>query len=75
VLTRIEEEKRQTQEQANIEKILMPIVSALSAELPKVQNKYVGLLRTNLEEIAAPFISQLSHQHQSLTLTEVKTCK
>jgi hypothetical protein len=53
----------------------MPIVSALSAELPKVQNKYVGLLRTNLEEIAAPFISQLSHQHQSLTLTEVKTCK
>ena len=52
----------------------MPIVSALSAELPKVQRKYVELLRINLEEIAAPFISQLSHQHQSLTPTEVKIC-
>jgi hypothetical protein len=32
----------------------MPIVRALSAELPNVQIKYVELLRTNLEEIAAP---------------------
>jgi len=76
VLARIEEEKKGIHKniQANVEKILMPIVSALSAELPKVQRKYVELLRTNLEEIAAPFISQLSHRHQSLTPTEVKIC-
>ena len=76
VLVRIEEEKKGIHKniQANVEKILMPIVSALSAELPKVQRKYVELLRTNLEEIAAPFISQLSHRHQSLTPTEVKIC-
>jgi DNA-binding CsgD family transcriptional regulator len=76
VLARIEEEKKDLQKnvQANVDKIVMPIVSALAAELPKVQRKYVELLRTNLEEITAPFISRLSLQHQSLTPTEVKIC-
>jgi DNA-binding CsgD family transcriptional regulator len=60
--------------QANVDKIVLPILSALSAELPKVQRKYVELLRTNLEEITAPFVSRLSHHHQSLTPTEVKIC-
>jgi hypothetical protein len=56
VLARIEEEKKGIHKniQANIEKILMPIVHALSAELPNVQRKHVALRRTNLEEIAAP---------------------
>jgi DNA-binding CsgD family transcriptional regulator len=76
VLARIEEEKKDIQKnvQANVEKIVLPIVSALAAELPKVQRKYVELLRTSLEEITAPFISRLSLQHQSLTPTEVKIC-
>jgi len=76
VLARIEEEKKDLQKnvQANVDKIVMPIVSALAAELPKVQRKYVELLRTSLEEITAPFISRLSLQHQSLTPTEVKIC-
>jgi DNA-binding CsgD family transcriptional regulator len=76
VLARIEEEKKDIQKnvQANVEKIVLPIVSALAAELPKVQRKYVELLRASLEEITAPFISRLSLQHQSLSPTEVKIC-
>ena len=52
----------------------MPILNALSLEVPKVQRKYVELLRANLEEISAPFINQLSHKYQSLTPTEIKIC-
>ena len=76
VLARIEEEKKDTQKniQSNIEKILMPILNALALEVPKVQQKYVELLRANLEEITAPFINQLSQKYQSLTPTEIKIC-
>jgi DNA-binding CsgD family transcriptional regulator len=52
----------------------MPILNALALEVPKVQRKYVELLRGNLEEITAPFINQLSLKYQSLTPTEIKIC-
>lgn len=76
VLLKIEEEKKDIQKsvQANVEKILMPILNALALELPKVQRKYVELLRTSLEEITAPFIHRLSQKYQSLTPTEIKIC-
>jgi DNA-binding CsgD family transcriptional regulator len=76
VLARIEEGKQDMQKniQSNIEKILMPILNALALEVPKVQRKYVELLRANLEEITAPFVNQLSHKYQSLTPTEIKIC-
>ena len=76
VLTRIEEEKLEVYKnvQANVEKILMPILYALMAELPKGQRKYVEILRTQLEEITSPFIKQLSHGFQSLTPSEIEIC-
>ncbi|UCC69736.1 MAG: helix-turn-helix transcriptional regulator [Armatimonadota bacterium] len=76
VLSRIEDEKRdiQRQIQANVEKILMPMVYALAMEVPKSQRRYVELLRDNLEGIASPFISQLSEAHRSLTPTEIGIC-
>jgi DNA-binding CsgD family transcriptional regulator len=76
VLTRIEEEKIEVYKnvQANVEKILMPILHALMAELPKGQRKYVEILRTQLEEITAPFIKQLSQSFQSLTPSEIEIC-
>jgi len=77
VLQRIEEEKMNIKKnvQANVEKILMPILHALSLELPRGQKKYVEILRTSLEEIASPFINQLSRRFLSLTPTEIKICK
>jgi len=77
VMARIEEEKMNINKniQANVEKILMPILHALSLELPKSQKKYAEILRTNLEEITSPFINQLSRRFYSLTPTEIKICK
>jgi DNA-binding CsgD family transcriptional regulator len=76
VLARIEEEKQEIYRDinANIEKILMPIVHALALELPGPQKKYIDLLKTNLEEITSPFISQLSNSYHSLTPTEINIC-
>lgn len=76
ILTRIEEEKQGIYKdiQANIEKVIMPILHALILELPKAQRKYIEMLRTSIEEIVSPFINQLSHQYHSLSPTEVTIC-
>jgi DNA-binding CsgD family transcriptional regulator len=76
VLARIEEEKQEVYKniQANVEKILMPILHALITELPKGQRKYVEILRTQLEEIASPFIKQLSQGFHALTPSEIEIC-
>lgn len=76
VLARIEQEKQEIRSdiKINVDKILLPILHALAVQLPPDQAKYVELLRTNLEEIASPFISQLSDSYQSMTPTEVAIC-
>lgn len=76
VLARIEEEKQEIymNVKVNVDKILMPILHALSLELPRAQRKYIELLRTNLEEIVSPFITHLSDTSFSLTPTEINIC-
>jgi DNA-binding CsgD family transcriptional regulator len=76
VLTRIEEEKRETYRniKTNVDKILMPILHALALELPQTQRKYIEMLKTNLEEITSPFIRQLSNSYHSMTPTEITIC-
>ena len=58
----------------NVDKILMPILHALTLQLTLVQRKYVEMLQTNLEEITSPFISQLSLSYHSMTPTEIAIC-
>jgi DNA-binding CsgD family transcriptional regulator len=76
VLARIEEQKQEVYQniQANVEKILMPVLHALMVELPRGQRKYVEILRTQLEEITSPFIKQLSQGFHSLTPSEIEIC-
>lgn len=76
ILTRIEEEKQSIYRdiQANVDKILMPVLHELSWNLPKAHRKYVEILKSNLEEITSPFVSQLSKTFMSLTPTEVNIC-
>jgi DNA-binding CsgD family transcriptional regulator len=76
VLARIEQEKQEIHRdiKMNVEKILMPILQALTLQLPLAQAKYVEMLQTNLEEITSPFISQLSHSYHSMTPTEIAIC-
>lgn len=76
VMANIEREKQGIYKdmQANIEKIVMPLLHALSLELPKVKRKYADILRTSLEEITSPFVSRFLHQYRSLTPTEIGIC-
>ena len=76
VLARIEQEKQEIHRdiKMNVEKILMPILHALAIQLPPSHKKYVEMLQTNLEEIASPFISQLSLSYHSMTPTEITIC-
>ncbi len=76
VLSRIEEEKLKIRKdiQANVEKVLMPVIYALLTEVPPAQKRYVELLRDNLTEIASPFIQQLTSKHHALTPTEISIC-
>ena len=76
VLARIEEEKQEVYMniQANVDKILMPILHALTFDLSQSKRKYAEILRTNLEEITSPFINQLSKTNLSLTPTEINIC-
>jgi len=76
VLARIEEEKQGIYRDVkiNIDKIIMPLLHALALDLPQNKWKYVEVLKTNLEEIVSPFVSNLSENCLSLTPTEVNIC-
>ena len=76
VLTRIEEEKTEIYRniKTNVDKVLMPILLALSLEIPEAQRNYIELLKTNLEEITSQFVRRLSDSYHSLTPTEIKIC-
>ncbi len=76
VLARIEEEKQEIyiNVQANVDKIVIPVLHALSLDLTGPGRKYIEILRTSLEEIASPFGSNLSGTSLSLTPTEISIC-
>lgn len=76
VLSRIEQEKQEIYRDINmnVEKILKPILQALSPQLTPAQNKYVEMLQANLEELTSPFISRLSLSYHSMTPTEIAIC-
>jgi DNA-binding CsgD family transcriptional regulator len=76
VLSRIEQEKQEIRQdiKMNVEKVLKPIVDTLIIQLPPPYKKYAELLKSNLDEIISPFISQLSHAYHSFTPTEIAIC-
>jgi len=76
LLSRIEQEKQEIHRDINmnVEKILKPLLDAMVIQLPSSQQKYVEMLRTNLEEITSPFISRLSSSFHSMTPTEISVC-
>ena len=76
VLVKVQDEKRDIGEaiQANVDKIIMPILHALESEVAPERIKYVSLIKRNLEEIITPFTSKLSKEFMSLTPAEVQIC-
>jgi len=76
VLAKVQDEKKEMGDaiQANVDKIIMPILHSLEIDLPPKQRGYVMLLKGNLEEISSPFTNKLSKQFMSLTPTEIQIC-
>jgi DNA-binding CsgD family transcriptional regulator len=76
LLSRIEQEKKEMRRDinTNVDKIIKPLLDAMAPQLSPSQNKYVDLLKANLEEITSPFISRLSGSFHSMTPTEVSIC-
>lgn len=77
VLGRVEKDRSdvQTAIAANVEKVLMPLLHALEAEVPSLQKKTVALVRQNLEEITSAFTDKFSRKFAHLTPLEIRLCR
>jgi len=76
VLSNIEEEKRRIYEnmQLNIDKLIMPLLHALTPVITKNKRQYLEILKNTLEEITSPFKSRILKHFRDLTPTEVNIC-
>jgi DNA-binding CsgD family transcriptional regulator len=76
VLARVQDEKKEIGDgiQANVDKIIMPLLHALETEVLPERRQYLVLLKRNLEEIVSPFTNKLSKEFMILTPVEVQTC-
>ena len=75
-MDRIEEEKRSVMRcvAENVEKILMPVINAMEAQMPPQQQRYMTLLRKHLQDIASPFVHSLSSAYEKLSPSEIQVC-
>jgi DNA-binding CsgD family transcriptional regulator len=76
VLSNIEDEKKRIYQnmQLNIDKVVMPIIHTLMPAVSKSNQKYLEILKTNLEEITSPFTNKTLNFLHSLTPMEVNIC-
>ncbi len=76
VLARVRDEKSvlSNEIRANVDKVIMPLLDALQAEVRADQREHVALLRRNLEDITSPFADRLSRTFMSLTPAEIQVC-
>jgi len=76
VLSNIAEEKMRIYEnmRQNIDKVVMPIIHALSPAVAKSKQTYLEILRNNLEELTSPFTHRLVNRFHALTPTEANIC-
>lgn len=77
ILDRIDEERKTTRRTitANVDKAVMPVVRALEAQAPLHLRSMVDLLKSRLEEVASPFVDNLSRAFTSLTPLEISLCR
>lgn len=76
VMSRLEDDKREIRANimANIQKIIMPMVFELELQATGQQRSLVTLLRQNLQDIASPFLTELTRDHATLSPTEMAIC-
>ena len=76
ILNQIEEEKRQIELkiQANIDRVIVPIIARLKKTLVGADKKMLALLEESLNDIASSFLTRLETQFSHLTSREIEIC-
>lgn len=76
VLEKIQNEKRMigASIQANVDKIIFPIIYAFEKELNPQQKEYLTILKSNLENIITPFADKVQEDLSKLSPTEILIC-
>ena len=70
-----EEEKQRVGENvlANVQKLISPFIEKLeNTKLEDRSRMYVNIIKSNLEDVAAPFANDLAAQYMALTPTEIQ---
>ncbi len=76
ILGQIEHEKNQIKRsiQANINRVVMPVIQTLHLKVNSEHVQYVKLLEDTLKDISSPFIRDLETNHAKLTPRELEIC-
>jgi len=77
VLARVEKDRGEVQSAiaANVDKVIMPLLRSLEAEIPSPYRRTVAMVRRNLEEITSPFTDSFSRKFANLTPLEIRLCR
>ncbi len=74
VLERVGQEKEEIAErfQANVNRIIMPLIERLSTRVSNPDRVYIDLMRESLQDIASPFMRKLGQRTAVLTPRELE---
>ncbi|MEZ5358216.1 MAG: PAS domain-containing protein [Candidatus Zixiibacteriota bacterium] len=76
ILNQIEAGKQQMSAgiQANVDKIVLPLLESLEYKIPEKSREYIQMLRKNLSDVTAPFMNSLEAKYAELTPRELQIC-
>ncbi len=76
VLDQISNEKQEigNQVQANVDKVIMPILRMIGPRIDDANQHHVRLLEHSLSDIASPFVDQIERRFQALAPRELEVC-
>ncbi|MDH3891285.1 MAG: PAS domain S-box protein [candidate division Zixibacteria bacterium] len=76
VMSQIENERKllKRQLQTNVDRILTPIITKLQKRSSRQNEHYLTLLKTCLDDIAAPFVNELDRRFDRLSPRELEIC-
>lgn len=60
--------------QANIDRIILPVLDSLTPHLDSAGTKYLTLARTSLQDIVSPYVRTLETRSRKLTSREIELC-
>jgi PAS domain S-box-containing protein len=74
LMHRLEEEKQRVERrvQANVERLLRPLLSALRARSTTIEAEYMNLIEQNLAHLTSPFGASLTDRGAALTKREIE---